>query len=69
MVEKKIISFSVDPYCTLLFSREKNIKVVAWRSRPWNTTNTTVDIYMLVENGNQNTETKCKVAQTYYQVY
>ena len=32
---------------------------------PWNTANTIAGIYVLVEKGNQNTETKCKVCSNY----
>ena len=35
--------------------------VISRAYRPWNDANTTTNIYLLVENGNQNTETKCKV--------
>ena len=33
--------------------------------RPWNNASTTVDIYLLVKNGN-NIEVKCKVCQTFF---
>ena len=35
--------------------------MITWGYLPWNTANTAVDIYLLIKNGNSNTETKCKV--------
>ena len=32
-----------------------------WGYRHWNTANTTLDIYLLFENGHKNTQKKCKV--------
>ena len=32
-----------------------------WRYQHWNTANTTLDIYLLFENGHKSTQTRCKV--------
>ena len=39
---------------------------IAREYRPRNTVNTIVDICLLVENGNKNTETKCKICSNFF---
>ena len=40
--------------------------VIARGYRPWNTANTTADIYLLAENSNKNIGTKCKVCSNFF---
>ena len=58
---KENIKFSevalVVVHCNCLIGCIMNVRAY----RPWNNANTTADTYFLVENGNKNTETKCKV--------
>ena len=39
---------------------------IAREYQPWNTVNTIADICLLVKNGNQNTETKCKICSNFF---
>ena len=59
--QEKNIKFSevalASVHCNCLIS---SCLMIAWRSRPWNATNTTAVVYFLIEKSNWN---------TYYQVY
>ena len=76
VVENARTNFSISPYCTLLFSRKENFDffevalsavlcngpvgciTYVWGYQHWNTT---LDIYLLFENGHKSTPTRCKV--------
>ena len=75
VVENAIINFSIGPFCRLFFSR-KYLEVAlsavlcngpvgciknVWGYQHWNTANTTLDIYLLFDNGHSSTKTRCKV--------
>ena len=66
---KEILKFSevalVSVHCNCLIC----CIVIAWSYRPWNTANTAVDICLLVENSNKNTETICKSTNFFYQSF
>ena len=76
VVENARTNFSISPYCSLLFSRKENFDFFevalsavlcngpvgcvmnVWGYQHWNTT---LDIYLLFENGHKSTQTRCKV--------
>ena len=73
-VENARMNCSSSPYCTLLFHRKENFKlfevalsavlcnnVVGCIMKYWNTANTTLEIYLLFENGHKSTQTRYKV--------
>ena len=73
VVENARINFSSSPYYTLLFYRKENFKLfevalsavlcndaVGCIMKYWNTVNTTLEIYLLFENGHKSTQTRCK---------
>ena len=68
VVENARISFWISPYCTLFFPRNSFASCsLQWRG--WmhyecvriSALNTTLDIYLLFENGHKSTQTRCKV--------
>ena len=58
---KENIKFSKLPLVAFHCNCLINCIMIGWGCRPWNTTNITADTYLLVESGDWNTETKCKV--------
>ena len=76
VVENAKINFSVSPYCTLLFSRKESFKYLdvalsaflyqhGWLHYEcvrMSALDTTLDIYLLFENGHESTQTRCKVS-------
>ena len=47
--------------CELFFTMTADCIMNVWGYQHWNTANTTLDIYLLFENGHKSTQTRCKV--------
>ena len=59
-LEKKLQIFG-SSYISFLCHGPVGYIMNFWGYQHWNTTNTTLDIYLLFENGHKSTQTRCKV--------
>ena len=61
---KENFKFLEVPLSAVLCNSPFGCIMKVWGYHYWNTANTTLDIYLLFENGHKNTQTRCKVCLT-----